>query len=281
MNPIRQKNARHGKCFYNVNDTFIGRSIHLYGEWSEAEIHLFSQIVRPGDVVLEAGANIGTHTLALSRLAGATGRVHAFEPQDYTHQLLCANLISNSCVNTSVYQSAVGAQDGFVDMLDADIMLPNNFGAASLLYKQGGNMRKVPLRTIDSLQLQRLDFLKADIEGFELEMLAGSGETLRRCRPVVFIETMGPGGDSTAALRDYFTALDYQCWHYITPLFNPRNFDGWPHNEFPGIWSFDMLCVPAGRAVVSGLDDAMLHPAREENTDRWLEARFAHAGAAA
>ena len=55
MNPIRQKKARHGNYFYNVNDTYVGRSIHLYGEWSEAEVHLFAQIVRPGDVVILAG----------------------------------------------------------------------------------------------------------------------------------------------------------------------------------------------------------------------------------
>lgn len=273
MNPIRQADARHGRYFYNVNDTYIGRSIHLYGEWSEAEVHLFAQIVRPGDVVLEAGSNIGSHTVALSRFAGKSGRVHAFEPQDHAHQVLCANLITNGCLNTWVYQSAVGAQNGFADLPEFDIEAPNNFGCVSFLYKDRVT-RQVPMRTIDSLNLDRLDFLKADIEGFEFEMLAGCAQTLQRCRPVVFIESAGPGGDSRVPLYNHFTALGYQCWDYITPLFNPQNFNGWPHDEFPGIWSFDMLCVPPGRATVTGMNDAVhRHPGSPE---QWRAARFEH-----
>ena len=280
MSPIRQTDARHGRYFYNVNDTYIGRSLHFYGEWSEAEVHLFAQIVRQGDVVLEAGSNIGTHTVALSRLAGPTGRVHAFEPQDHSHQLLCTNLITNGCLNTSVYQSAVGEADGFVHMSELNIHAPENFGGVSLLHS-GNVSRKVPLRSIDSLALQRLDFLKADIEGFELQMLTGCAQTLQRCRPILFIESVGPAGDSCAALLQRLIPLGYRCWHYITPLFNPQNFDGWPHNEFPGIWSFDMLCVPDGRAEVTGLDDAAQHPAHCDNPEQWRTARFGHVRATA
>ncbi len=281
MSIIRHREGRHGRFFYNVNDTYIGRSMHLYGEWSEAEVHLFSQIVRPGDVVLEAGSNIGTHTVPLSRLAGDTGCVHAFEPQDHIHQLLCANLISNGCTNTRVYQSAVGATDGFTDMMEADIHHPNNFGGVSLLYRDGFAMRMVPLRTIDSLKLDRLDFLKADVEGFEFEMLSGCAQTLQRCRPVVFVESVGPGGDGRARLRDYFLSQGYQCWHYITPLFNPQNFGAWPHDEFTGICSIDMLCVPDGRARVSGLEDAGQAKTAPRTLDEWRGARFEHLPATA
>jgi len=274
MNFIRQREGRHGRFFYNANDLYVGRSLHLYGEWSEAEVHLFAQIVRPGDVVLEAGANIGSHTVALSRLAGHAGRVHAFEPQAQVHQLLCANLVTNGCHNTRTYQCALGAQAGVAEMADLDAATPGNFGGASLLLN-GGATQQVPVRTIDSLGLARLDFLKADIEGFEFEMLAGSADTLLRCKPVVFIESVNPQtGDCSAALRDHFLALGYRCWHYITPLHNPRNFDGWPHDEFKGIWSFDMLCVPLGLGAVVGLDDAEHHPAWCEAPEQWRSARF-------
>lgn len=278
MSFIRQTQGRHGHFYYNVNDQYIGRSLHLYGEWSEAEVHLFGQIVRPGDVVLEAGANIGSHTVALSRLAGPTGRVHAFEPQAQVHQLLCANLVANGCQNAWTYQCAVGAQDGSVEMADVNFDAPNNFGAVSL-HLQGFPTRPVPIRTIDTLGLSRLDFLKADIEGFEPQMLAGAVETLQRCRPIVFIESVNPHtGDCSEALRDHFTALGYQCWHYITPLFNPHNHAGWPHDEFKDIWSFDMLCVPSGRGVAIGLDDAQTHPARCTDPKQWCRARFERLG---
>jgi FkbM family methyltransferase len=274
MNFIRRREGRHGQFFYNVNDAYVGRSMRLYGEWAEAEVHLFGQIVRPGDVVLEAGANMGAHTVALSRLSGPDGQVHAFEPLGQTHQLLCANLVINGCVNTRTYQSALGATSGHIGMSEPDPGLPNNFGGASL-HVRAEHMRPVPMQTIDSLGLRRLDLLKADIEGYEFEMLKGAGATLDRCRPVVFIESVNPyTGDCSAALRDYFVGRGYRCWHYITPMFNPRNFDEYPHDEFKGLWSFDMLCVPPERGTVNGLDDAELHPAVCELPEQWRSAYF-------
>ncbi|RZL62621.1 MAG: FkbM family methyltransferase [Variovorax sp.] len=274
MNFIRQCEGRHGRFFYNVNDAYVGRSMRLYGEWAEAEVHLLGQIVQPGDVVLEAGANMGAHTVALSRLAGPGGQVHAFEPQGPTHQLLCANLVVNGCVNTRTYQSALGAASGWIEMGEPDPQQPNNFGGASL-HVASGRMQSAPMQTIDSLSLQRLDLLKADIEGYEFEMLQGAGDTLDRCRPVVFIESVNPyTGDCSEALKDYFVRRGYRCWHYITPMFNAQNFDAYPHDEFKGLWSFDMLCVPPERGSVSGLDDAQLHSAVCELPEQWRSARF-------
>lgn len=88
MSLYKLKDVRHGRYLFNPNDTYIGRSLDFYGEWSDAEIWLFGQIARPGDTVPEAGANIGSHTAWLSRTV-AHGQVFAFEPARHTHQLLC------------------------------------------------------------------------------------------------------------------------------------------------------------------------------------------------
>ena len=55
------KTCRHGLMVYNRNDAYIGRSLDLYGEFSQGETELFQQVVGIGDVVIEVGANIGTH----------------------------------------------------------------------------------------------------------------------------------------------------------------------------------------------------------------------------
>lgn len=74
---VSQK-CRYGTMLFNSNDEFVGRSLSLYGEWSEAEPFVFAQMVREGDTVVEAGANIGSHTVMLSKAAGDTGSVFAF-----------------------------------------------------------------------------------------------------------------------------------------------------------------------------------------------------------
>src|SRR6476620_7891408 len=104
----RLKDCRYGRMLYNINDTFVGRLLDRYGEYSEGEIDLFKQIVRPGDVVIEVGANIGAHTVWFARNTWPGGAVIAFEPQRLVFQTLCANLALNDIVNALVYQQACG-----------------------------------------------------------------------------------------------------------------------------------------------------------------------------
>jgi hypothetical protein len=62
---VAVKRCRHGIFLFNRNDTFVDRSLNLYGEWCEAEIGLLTQVVRRSDFVLDVGANIGTHAVPL------------------------------------------------------------------------------------------------------------------------------------------------------------------------------------------------------------------------
>ena len=270
---IRNKRCRHGAFFYNINDTFVGKSLHLYGEWAASEVHLFEQIVRPGDVVLEAGSNLGSHTVPLAQRVGAAGQVLAFEPQQAAFQLLCANLAANGLVNTVARAVALGAAAGTASFPDPPADSPNNFGSASV-HSLGDKRVLVPRISIDSMALPRLDFLKADIEGGESELLEGASETIARCRPIAFIETVNPyTGDCSAAITRYFVDWGYRCWHYITPLFNAENFERYPHDEFKGLWSFDVLCIPPEKGVAIGLADAQTHPAHCDDPDLWRNAQ--------
>src|SRR5215204_3016879 len=88
---VRVKQCRHGRMMYNVNDQYIGRSLDLYGEYSEGEVDLFRQVLRPGDLALDVGANIGVHTVPMARLVGERGAVFAFEAQRTAYQTLCGN----------------------------------------------------------------------------------------------------------------------------------------------------------------------------------------------
>ena len=78
---IGTKDCRHGKLSYLINDAYIGRSLDVYGEYSEGELELFRQFLRPGDVAADIGANIGALTVGMARLVAPGGAVVAFEPQ--------------------------------------------------------------------------------------------------------------------------------------------------------------------------------------------------------
>lgn len=251
--------ARHGRFLYNRNDVYIGKSLAVYGEWSEAEIWLFNQIVKPGDTVLEAGANIGSHTVWLSKAVGDAGSVIAYEPQRTVHQLLSANLALNDCFNVQTRREAIGAEAGTVEFPHFDPTMSNNFGSASLLGSAGCQYESLPLAYIDGLELNRIDFIKADIEGYECELLRGATATLTARRPVVYLELSVKGNAPTGNRNDILALLKplgYRAYYFFAPMFNADNYRGVQHDIFQAT-SLDLLCVPDDIATVDGLTEAI------------------------
>ena len=100
--------AKHGCFLYNKNDLFIGRSLECYGEWCEPGLDILLQCANSGGIILDIGANIGTHTVALARKVGTNGRVIAFEPQRVVYQNLCANVSLNRLINVDCLHNGVG-----------------------------------------------------------------------------------------------------------------------------------------------------------------------------
>jgi len=244
----RLKDCRHGRMLYNVNDRFLGRSLDLYGEWSEGEIDLFKQFVGPGDVVIEAGANIGAHTVWLAKASAPGGMVLAFEPQRLIFQTLCANLALNSVTNVVAFPSACGESRGiiFVPMLDP--FKSNNFGALEVGTHTEVAGENVAVMRLDDLAVSRCRLLKVDVEGMELEVLKGARETISRCKPVLYVEN--DRKEKSAALVGFIESLGYQSYWHRPPMFNPDNFAGSAENVFHNMVSFNMICVPPGASVV-------------------------------
>ena len=235
------KMCRSGPMLYNKNDIYVGGSLMTYGEFSVYEQDLFAQIVKPSDVVVEVGANIGAHTVMLARAATSTGAVLAFEPQRIVFQTLCANLALNQCTNVYAQQIAVGASPGRIVVPAMDPTTRANFGGVSLLGAEAGE--QVTMIALDGLELPSCKFLKADVEGMEVEVVRGALETIRRLRPVMYLEN--DREERSSELLEVLLSLDYAVYWHVTPLFNPRNFFGVAEN----IWgrnfhSLNLLCVP-------------------------------------
>jgi FkbM family methyltransferase len=236
----RLKPCKYGMMLYPIHDVYIGRSLDIYGEFSEGEVELFRQIVQPGHVVLEIGANIGTHTVWFAQAVGENGHVLAFEPQRIVYQILCANLALNHIPNVRAFQAAVGREPGQITVPTFNFSQTNNYGGLALGQHTQGE--PVPVHTVDGLGLKRCHFIKIDVEGMEQTVLEGATETIRRLSPLLYVEN--DRQEKSAALIHYIHNLGYHMYWHTPPLFNPKNFAGNPENVFGNIASMNMICIP-------------------------------------
>ncbi len=137
--------------------------------------------VKEGDVVLDCGAFTGNTTLYFSRKTGPKGYVHSFEPGNKTYRQLEANVAHMNLSNVSTHNLALSDRVGEVGFLE-----DGSPGA-----RIGGGLQHVPSATIDAFVkrhgLNKVDFIKMDIEGAELDALKGSMETCRRFKPQLAI----------------------------------------------------------------------------------------------
>jgi|AP12_2_1047962.scaffolds.fasta_scaffold23849_1 FkbM family methyltransferase len=239
--------CRHGPMLFNRHDKYIARALELYGEYMQKEVELFAQLIGPGDTVVDAGANLGAHSLYFSIRVGDAGRIYAFEPQRVVFQTLCANLALNSALNAFAFQAALGESPGEIVVDVPDYTQENNFGGMSLGEWQSGE--RVPVMTIDALALERCDFIKIDVEGMEQAVIGGARSTLERLAPTLYVEN--DRREHAQALVDLLKSLGYALFWHLPPYYNPDNFNGIAENVFGDIMSRNMLCVPVGHPLPS------------------------------
>ena len=174
-----------GDVLAPLND-YVGRSAFYMGDLDRKLTWIFSQIVRPGDTVMDIGANIGIVTLWLSRLVGETGQVHAFEPNPELLKILNATFDRNQVSNIHLHPIALGAEQGQLELRVPRV----NAGNASLLYHRDlsdCDVYKVPVRPLSQIieenHLTSIRLIKIDVEGFGANVLKGAEKIFESVRP--------------------------------------------------------------------------------------------------
>ena len=258
--------ARHGYFLYNLHDHYIGKALELYGEYADQEMRLFASLLSPDDQVVEVGANIGTHTIALAK-AVPNGGVHAFEPQPVIFQNLCANLSANCCENVLAWPAAVGREKGRLIVPPVDYSSPGNFGGISL--KESGDGVEIDVLRLDDYAsgMQSLRLLKIDVEGMEKQVIEGGRETIMRLRPIMYVEN--DRVEHSQALIETLWDLKYRLYWHIPTLFNPDNFFKNPENIYGNVAAFNMFCVPIEVEIevrdAQEVLDSTSHPLKPQN----------------
>lgn len=163
------------------------------GNYEIAETRFCEQLLEPGDVAVDVGANIGLYTLLFSKLVGAGGRVHSFEPAPENARRLRVNLLLNAADNVEAHQAAVFSRPGSLtlNLFDPRLgawhslgrpELPNPFQPGETIAPTGSV--QVEAITLDDYAaangLDRLALLKIDVEGAEPDVIAGAAGLLER-----------------------------------------------------------------------------------------------------
>jgi len=175
---------------------------------------MIGNFCRPGHVAIDAGANLGEWTLPMAQAVGPTGRVFAFEPVPYLAQAIDKTLRINALTHARVVDKALAEKDGQTTFIyDED-----HTGMSSFLgsLAEGTTTKDITVETItldsfaDSEKLDRLDFIKMDVQGYEGKVMDGARDVLSRLRPALVIEAGAETADERAAIVDLLKSADYE-----------------------------------------------------------------------
>jgi FkbM family methyltransferase len=231
-------NARHGTFLALRTDVGVAEELASTGLWEQQQVDLFSRLIRPGETALDIGANIGHHTVALSKIVGEAGKVIAFEPQMQMFNLLNANVVLNRCRNVLPFKLAVGHKAGKLKMgaISYDDFLP--FGSLGLQREQvaAGEGESVDVVRLDDfipmlgLDESAVSLLKVDVQAHELYVFQGAKEFLRRAQPTISFE-VGPfwmqrAGYDWREVLALLQSLDYSFFDEAGQALSTPEWDG-------------------------------------------------------
>jgi FkbM family methyltransferase len=208
--------SNHGTMIINRNDYRMVDANSGYGlgfqilntssfDQSEVDfalgmLSLRRQYFGDGVVALDCGANVGVHTIEWAKYMHKWGSVIAIEAQERIYYALAGNVAINNCLNATAVWGAVGRENAEIKIPVPNYLAPSSFGSLELKHSATNeyigqaidyseeNMASIQQRAIDSFGLQRLDFIKIDVEGMELDVLAGASNVIQTFQPIMMIE---------------------------------------------------------------------------------------------
>jgi FkbM family methyltransferase len=189
---------------YGVGFQLLDKASHDLSEVNMALSLLDLRRRYHGDGILavDCGANIGVHTVEWAKHMNGWGSVIALEAQERMFYALGGNIAINNCFNARAIHAAVAGQPGKMKIPQPDYLTPASFGSLELrktdetefigqpIDYTDAKMTDVQTVSLDSLGFGRLDLIKMDIEGMELEALAGATACIISQRPILIIEAI-------------------------------------------------------------------------------------------
>lgn len=191
----------------------------------DPELRVFRHLVKPGDTVIDIGANVGVYSKILSELVGPNGRVYSIEPFPSTYEILCYIVKKLNLDNVEPINVAVSDSEAVVTMV-----LPHDSSGAETHYRASvvrdyadegkSEIANVKAITIDAGFLSisgTISFIKCDVERHELACIKGAAKFLAQSHAAWLIEVSGEPDDTNSAAHNLFKTLHdrgYSAWWY-------------------------------------------------------------------
>ena len=153
-----------------------------------------------GVFAIDCGANVGVHTIEWAQFMYGWGEVISFEAQERIFYTLAGNIALNNCFNARAIWAAVGAKSGQIKVPVPDYFIPSSFGSLEIrktdktefigqqIDYSDAKTQLTKMKSIDELNLSRIDFIKIDIEGMEMDALFGGKNSISKLKPQLLIE---------------------------------------------------------------------------------------------
>ena len=224
----------------------LGSSLKNYGEYQQIELDLLLQIINSNTVVYDVGSNIGYHA---SAFASKSQQVYCFEANLDHFKMLKLNLNNNP--RCHLFNNAIGNTVGEILVEEFDPYANENYGAVRVGSNQG---RAVKLVTLDSLDLPLPDFIKIDVEGYELPVLQGALNLIKQKLPVIYFEAQESKDLDKIyyLLKDFGYILKWVC----VKNFNTNNFFNNQNNLYENSAIFSILCYQPN-TIQTELEDVL------------------------
>lgn len=205
----------HQKYLALVSDVYIRLIRNGFLKKKYPELFFLKELVKPGDVCVDIGANVGYYSSFLSQHAGKTGHVFAVEPVDLFAGVFKQNISQFGAGNVTLYQTALGGEEKTIQMGTPVIDGVFRHGLTKVIDGDGAagmETYEVPMNIPDVLfaNLQRLDFLKCDVEGYEVFIMPHFIKTISRFKPVIQMEISS--AENRQAIFELFIPIGYTIY---------------------------------------------------------------------
>jgi FkbM family methyltransferase len=199
----------------------VGFQLLEQGAFDPVEVELAVQLLETrrryhgdGAIAIDCGANIGAHTIEWAIAMTGWGSVIAIEAQERIYYALAGNIALNNCFNAIAMHGAVSSEIGVMRIPSPNYLTASSFGSLELRQRDNNEfigqaidysdtkMVAVQKISLDALQLARVDLIKLDIEGMEMEALEGGRQLIEKCHPTLLIEHIKAAREELRAWLD-------------------------------------------------------------------------------